>query len=85
MDYFGQLLELQLGDDRNRIHYDKQRTINELAEEEHQYLVVLSEEDYPVFKEEQVKASKYYEIVVGKTKAYVPKGYNYPKLNIIKY
>src|SRR5699024_928585 len=84
-DHFAQLLKRQLNDDCSRMHYAKQRTIKELAEEEHQYLMALPEKDYPVFKEEHVKADKYGEVVIDKTKIYVPKGYNYTKLLLIKY
>ncbi|TCP16082.1 hypothetical protein EV207_1951, partial [Scopulibacillus darangshiensis] len=80
-----QLLEKQLTEDRNRIHYEKKRPINELLEEEHQFLRALPDEEYPVFKEEKAKANKYGEIVIDKTKVYIPKGYNYSQLTIIKY
>src|SRR5699024_50921 len=74
-----------LNTDHNRKHYDKNQTINELLEEEHQYLCALPEEDYPVFKEEKAKSNKYGEVVIDKTKVYIPKGYNYSQLIIIKY
>lgn len=80
-----QLLEKHLIADRGRIHYEKNRTINELVEEENQYLLALPEEEYPVFKEEKAQANKYGEIVIDKAKVYVPRGYNYSQLILIKY
>lgn len=79
------LLEKQLAEDRDRIHYEKKRSIHELLEEEHQFLWALPEEDYPVFKEEKMKSNKYGEVIIDKMKVYIPKGYNYSQLTIIKY
>src|SRR5699024_8217796 len=85
LNHLTQLLEKQLTEDRNRIHYEKKRPINELLEEEHQFLRALPDEEYPVFKEEKARANKYGEIVIDKTKVYIPKGYNYSQLTIVKY
>ncbi|QNK89132.1 IS21 family transposase [Sporosarcina sp. resist] len=85
LEYLTRLLEQQLTTDRQRIHYKKQVPLQELLEEEHQYLLELPEEEYPVFKEEKVKANKYGEITLDKVKVYVPKAYNYTGLSVVKY
>ncbi|WP_335696860.1 IS21 family transposase [Sporosarcina sp. P37] len=85
LDHLTKLLQEQLTTDRQRIHYKKQVPLQELLEEEHQYLLALPEEEYPVFKEEKTKANKYGEITLDKTKVYVPKGYNYSQLSVVKY
>ena len=84
-EHLTHLLEQELTKDRQRIHYKKQVSIQELLEEEHQYLLALPDKDYPVFKEEKLKANKYGEITLDKVKVYVPKGYNYSSLSIVKY
>src|SRR5690625_4687050 len=53
LHHLTKLLERQLADDRSRLHYEKNCTINDLLEEEHQYLLALPDEEYPVFKEEK--------------------------------
>src|SRR5699024_902096 len=53
LEHLTQLLEVELTKDRYRKHYEKHRLINELLEEEHQYLWALPDEEYPVFKEEK--------------------------------
>ena len=85
LNHLTQLLEKQLTEDRNRIHYEKKRPINELLEEELQFLRALPDEEYPVFKEEKARANKYGEIVIDKTKVYIPKGYNYSQLAPLMY
>src|SRR5690625_540368 len=85
LEHLARLLEIELTNDRYRKHYEKHRLINELLEEEHQYLWALPNEEYPVFKEEKAKANKYGEIVIDQSKVYVPKGYNYSQLTLIKY
>lgn len=85
LDHLTRLLEQELTKDRQRIHYKKQVTIQELLEEEHQYLLALPDEEYPIFKEEKAKANKYGEVTLDKVKVYVPKAYNYTSLSIVKY
>src|SRR5699024_9398993 len=85
LGYLERLLEEHLTNDRQRIHYVKGRSIQELLEEEHQYLWALPDENYPVFKEEKAKANKYGEVVIDKTRIYIPKGYNYSQMSLIKY
>lgn len=85
LEHLTRLLEEHLINDRYRIHYAKGRSIQELLGEEHQYLWALPDENYPVFKEEKAKANKYGEVVIDKTKVYVPKGYNYSQMSLIKY
>ncbi|AQQ55541.1 IS21 family transposase [Planococcus lenghuensis] len=79
------VLKGHLEKDRDRIHYKKQVPIKDLLEEERQYLLALPETDYPVFKKETAKANKYGEIAVDQTKIYIPKGYNYSQLSVVKY
>lgn len=85
LEHLSRLLEQHLTEDRKRIHYKKQVTLQELLEEEHQYLLTLPEEDYPIFKEEKVKANKYGEITLDKVKVYVPKAYNFTQISVVKY
>lgn len=85
LEHFTEILEDQLARDRERIHYEKQVPLKELLEEEHPFLLALPEEEYPVFKEELVKANKYGEITVDETKVHIPKGYNYGQLKTVKY
>lgn len=68
-----------------KVHNNKQKTLQELLEEEHQYLLALPEEEYPVFKEEKMKANKYGEITLDQVKVYVPKGYNFTQISVVKY
>lgn len=84
-EHLSNLLEQHLTEDRERTHYNKQKTLQELLEEEHQYLLALPEEDYPVFKEEKMKANKYGEITLDQVKVYVPKGYNFTQISVVKY
>lgn len=85
LEHLSKLLEQKLNQDRERIHYEKKRPINELLAEEHLFLRALPDEEYPIFKEEKVKANKYGEIVIDKAKVYIPKGYNHTQLTVIKY
>lgn len=85
LEHLTQLLEQKHTKDRQRTHYTKQVTMQELLEEEYQYLLALPDDEYPVFKEEKVKANKYGEVTLDKVKVYVPRGYNYPNLSIVKY
>lgn len=85
LEHLARLLEQHLTEDRKRDHYSKQVPIEELLEEEHQYLLALPEKDYPVFKEEKVKANKYGEITLDQVKVYIPKAYNFTQLTLIKY
>jgi hypothetical protein len=85
LEHLNRILEEKLIKDRNRIHYQKKKTIKELLEEEYDHLLALPENDYPVFKEESAKANKYGEIIIDQTKVHVPRGYNYGQLTVIKY
>lgn len=65
MESFDDLTEqikLKLEEDRNRIHHSKNVRIEDLWQEEKDYLLALPEKDYPVFKEEIVKVNKYNEV-----------------------
>jgi len=57
LEHLNRILEEKLIKDRNRIHYQKKKTIKELLEEEYDHLLALPENDYPVFKEESAKAN----------------------------
>lgn len=72
-------------EDRERPHHNKPKTLQELLDEEHQYLLALPEEDYPVFKEEKLKANKYGEITLDQVKVYIAMGYNFTQLSVVKY
>lgn len=76
-DDFNKKLALQLRQDQERPHYEKQKTINELWLDEKMELLALPDIDYPVFKEMQVKANKYNEISIDKTRIHVPHSRNY--------
>jgi transposase len=75
-------LEKKLAEDRNRLHYEKQVRIIDLWEEESRQLLALPDQDYPVFKEEQVTVNKYNEIKLDQTMIHVPKAANYGILYI---
>ena len=69
--------------DRNRIHYAKNVRIEDLWQEERDYLLALPEKPYPVFKDHLVKVNKYNEVKVDQTLVHVPKGGNYSQLQMI--
>lgn len=85
LEHFTAVLKKHLTEDLQRPHREKKKTFQELLEEEHQYLLALPEEEYPVFKEEKLKANKYGEITLDQTKIHVPKGYNFTQLSVVKY
>ena len=85
LEHLEQILKERLTKDRERDHYKKLKSINELLEEERKYLLALPDEDYPIFKEDLAKANKYGEIVMDGVKVHIPKGYNYGQLRVIKY
>ncbi|MCH3905112.1 MAG: IS21 family transposase [Lactobacillus sp.] len=70
-------LEIQLIQDRKRMHYEKGKSIEELWIEEKGELLQLPDVDYPVFKEIEVSANKYNEILLDKTRIHVPHSRNY--------
>ena len=70
-------LEIQLIQDRKRMHYEKSKSIEELWIEEKGELLQLPDVDYPVFKEIEVSANKYNEILLDKTRIHVPHSRNY--------
>lgn len=62
--------------ERNRIHYAKNVRIEDLWQEERDYLLALPKKPYLVFKEHLVKVNKYNEVKVDETLVHVPKGGN---------
>ena len=74
---FNQALAVQMAQDRERPHYDKQTSIDELWLEEKSDLLTLPEIAYPVFKEIEVKANKYNEIFLDGTRIHVPRSRNH--------
>lgn len=70
-------LEIQLIQDRKRMHYEKSKSIEELWIEEKGELLQLPDADYPVFKEIEVSANKYNEVLLDKTRIHVPHSRNY--------
>lgn len=73
-------LKQQLQEDRNRLHYEKNRFIEDLWKEEQGQLLTLPETPYPVFKEIECKANKYNEIKLDKTLIHVPMARNHSKI-----
>lgn len=61
----------KLKQDHQRLHYEKNRSIDDLWKEEKSVLYELPEEEYPVFKEIEVKANKYNEITLDRTRLHV--------------
>lgn len=84
-EHLTEILSAKLTKDRERKHYQKQVPIQELLQEEEKHLLALPEEGYPVFKEKIVKANKYGEITLDKTKVYIPRGYSYGQLHLVLY
>ncbi len=70
---FNQNLAKQLVDDRERLHYEKQKKIADLWKEEEANLLPLPEIDYPVFKEIQLKSNKYNEVKFDNEWIHVPR------------
>jgi len=64
-------------DDMNRPHYEKMVSIQKLFNEEKKYLYPLPETKYPAFKEVELKANKYNEVMIDKTRIHVPRARNY--------
>ncbi len=86
MDSYEQLTEKllqRLEEDRNRNHYSKNVRIEDLWQEEKDYLLALPEKFYPVFKQELIKVNKYNEVKVDQMLVHVPKGGNHNKLLMI--
>lgn len=77
---FNEQLRVQLSDDRNRMHYEKNVLIEELWKEEKTELLALPDAPYPVFKEIECKASKYNEIKLDNILIHVPKARNHSKI-----
>ncbi len=80
---FNQSLARRLTKDRQREHYEKRGTIEDLWLEEQQLLYQLPEEDYPVFKEMIIKANKYNEITLDGTRIHVPRIRNYSVIYVL--
>jgi transposase len=73
-------LHHQLVDDRQRLHYEKEVLIEDLWNHESCELLVLPQEDYPVFKEVEVKSTKYNEIMIDRVRVHVPRAQNFNRL-----
>ncbi|MGN7943283.1 MULTISPECIES: IS21 family transposase [Bacillaceae] len=80
---FTETLRVQLEKDRNRLHYEKEVLIEDLWNEEKDYLLELPEEDYPVFKEIEAKVNKYNEAKLDNTLIHIPKASNYPFIYLV--
>ena len=70
----GEILKECLTKDRERVHYEKGISIQELLDEE-----------FPIFKKETAKANKYGEITIVQAKIHIPKGYNFGQIHVVKY
>lgn len=73
-------LFVQLTKDRQREHYKKDSTIEELWQREKAMLLAISEEDYPVFKQLKVKVNKFNETKLDQALIHIPFASNYPIL-----
>lgn len=71
-------LLVQLENDRQRLHYEKEVMIEDLWNKEKNYLLELPTEDYPVFKEVEAKVNKFNEAKLDNTLIHIPKAANYP-------
>ncbi|MET3505702.1 transposase [Halalkalibacter oceani] len=71
-------LRVQLQKDRQRLHYEKEAMIEDLWNEEKDYLLALPTEDYPIFKEVEASVNKYNEAKLDQTLIHIPKAANYP-------
>ena len=60
-------IRVQLEKDRQRLHYEKEVLIEDLWNDEKNYLLELPEKDYPVFKEIEAKVNKYNEAKLDNT------------------
>lgn len=78
-------LESFLREDSDRMHYVKNVRISELYTEEEKYLLVLPEENYPIFKEKLVKVNRYGEIEIDKVKVLIPLGARLGQVRVILY
>lgn len=67
----------RLVEDRNRLHYEKQILIDELWQQEKEYLLALPDTPYPVFKETIIKLNKYNEFSLDGHLIHIPKAKNY--------
>ena len=85
VDYetFNDQLHQQLLEDLNRPHYEKQTSQKVLFEEERSHLLPLPDSEYPVFKEIELKANKYNEVVIDQTKVHIPRVRNHTFLKAV--
>lgn len=78
-----ELLHMQLMEDLERPHYEKGTTMLDLWYSEKAFLYPLPDADYPVFKEILLKANKYNEVIIDKTKIHVLGAKNHVHLTVI--
>ncbi|RWR04026.1 IS21 family transposase [Siminovitchia fortis] len=84
-EHLGEILKECLTKDRERIHYEKGISIQELLDQEFPFLLALPDEEYSIFKKVTEKANKYGEITIDQAKIHIPKGYNFGQLHVVKY
>lgn len=82
-DQLNELVSEKLTNDLSRPHYIQKISIKELWQEEYPLLLALPAERYPVFKETQVRANKYNEILVDNWSIHVPFAKNHACLTAI--
>ncbi len=83
-DLRSQLLKV-LTKDRQRLHYTKQKLIEELWQEERKVLRKLPDEDYPVFKQTDASFNKYSEFKLDNRLIHVPGARKHAKLTCVAY
>ena len=75
-----QELETKMTDKRHEIHYEKGVRIESLWQTEKQQCLALPDEDYPVFKEVEVRANKLNEIIIDQTRVHLLNARRHPRL-----
>lgn len=76
-------LRVQLTKDRERLHYEKEELIENLWIKETKYLLDLPSQEYPVFKDTEVKVNKYNETKLDNSVIHIPRAANYPVIHLI--
>jgi transposase len=76
-------LHRKMVEDRNRLHYEKERMIEELWQEERSELLALPEQDLPIFSLDHAYVNKYGEVTVD-GEAFVIHGLSVPNRVLVK-
>lgn len=81
----GNQLSVKLIEDRKRMHYRKEETIETLWESEQKQLLRLPENDFPVFKQLPIKFNKFNEFKLDQHLIHVPKAKKYSRLYCVTF